>query len=54
VLAQIGEPVLIIADNAFAEERERLLPGSGPHRVMARPGIRWPGWYPAVGCDGVG
>jgi hypothetical protein len=36
VLAQIGEPVLILADNASAEAQVRpLLPGPGPHRVIA-------------------
>jgi tetratricopeptide (TPR) repeat protein len=35
VLAQIGDPVLIIADNASAEVQVRpLLPGPGPHRVV--------------------
>ena len=34
-LAQIRDPVLIIADNASAEAQVRpLLPGPGPHRVM--------------------
>jgi tetratricopeptide (TPR) repeat protein len=34
-LAQIGDPVLIIADNASAEAQVRpLLPGSGPHRTI--------------------
>ena len=34
-LAQISDPVLIIADNAFSEAQVRpLLPGPGPHRVM--------------------
>ena len=34
-LAQIGDPVLIIADNASAEAQVRpLLPGPGPHRVV--------------------
>ncbi len=34
-LAGLGEPVLIIADNASAEEQVRpLLPGGGPHRVV--------------------
>ena len=35
VLAQIGEPVLVIADNASAEAQVHpLLPGSGPHKVL--------------------
>jgi len=35
VLAQAGDPVLIIADNASAEAQVRLLlPGPGPHRVI--------------------
>ena len=35
VLAQISDPVLIIADNASAEAQVRpLLPGPGPHRVV--------------------
>ena len=35
VLAQISEPVLVIADNASAEAQVRpLLPGSGPHKVL--------------------
>jgi hypothetical protein len=35
VLAQISEPVLIIADNASTEAQVRpLLPGSGPHKVL--------------------
>ena len=34
-LAQISDPVLIIADNASAEAQVRpLLPGPGPHRVV--------------------
>ena len=34
-LAEIGDPVLIIADNASSEAQVRpLLPGPGPHRVM--------------------
>ena len=34
-LAQISDPVLIIADNASSEAQVRpLLPGPGPHRVM--------------------
>jgi tetratricopeptide (TPR) repeat protein len=34
-LARIGEPVLVIADNASSEAQVRpLLPGSGPHRVV--------------------
>jgi tetratricopeptide (TPR) repeat protein len=34
-LAQISDPVLIIADNAAAEAQVRpLLPGPGPHRVV--------------------
>jgi tetratricopeptide (TPR) repeat protein len=34
-LAQIAEPVLVIADNASAEGQVRLLlPGPGPHRVI--------------------
>jgi tetratricopeptide (TPR) repeat protein len=35
MLAQISQPVLIIADNASSEARVRpLLPGVGPHKVM--------------------
>jgi tetratricopeptide (TPR) repeat protein len=35
VLAQIDEPVLVIADNASSEAQVRLLlPGPGPHRVV--------------------
>jgi tetratricopeptide (TPR) repeat protein len=35
VLAQIGQPVLVIADNASTEAQVRpLLPGTGPHRVL--------------------
>jgi len=35
VLAQISDPVLIIADNASSEAQVRLLlPGLGPHRVV--------------------
>ena len=35
VLAQISDPVLIIADNASSEAQVRpLLPGPGPHRVV--------------------
>jgi tetratricopeptide (TPR) repeat protein len=35
VLAQISEPVLVIADNASAEAQVRpLLPGAGPHKVL--------------------
>jgi tetratricopeptide (TPR) repeat protein len=35
VLAQVADPVLIIADNASAEAQVRLLlPGPGPHRVI--------------------
>ena len=35
VLAQITEPVLVIADNASSEAQVRLLlPGTGPHRVL--------------------
>jgi hypothetical protein len=34
-LAQIGEPVLIVADNASAEPQLKLLlPGGGPHKVL--------------------
>ena len=34
-LAQITDPVLVIADNASAEAQVRLLmPGPGPHRVI--------------------
>ena len=35
MLAQISDPVLIIADNASSEAQVRpLLPGPGPHRVV--------------------
>ena len=35
VLAQISEPVLVIADNASSEAQVRpLLPGTGPHKVL--------------------
>ena len=35
VLAQITEPVLVIADNASSEAQVRpLLPGTGPHKVL--------------------
>jgi tetratricopeptide (TPR) repeat protein len=35
VLAAIGDPVLIIADNASSEAQARpLIPGTGPHRVV--------------------
>ena len=35
VLAQIAEPVLVVADNASSEAQVRLLlPGPGPHRVL--------------------
>ena len=35
VLAQISDPVLIVADNASSEAQVRpLLPGPGPHRVI--------------------
>jgi hypothetical protein len=35
VLAQISEPVLVIADNASTEAQVRpLLPGAGPHKVL--------------------
>ena len=35
VLAQIADPVLVIADNASSEAQVRLLlPGPGPHRVI--------------------
>ena len=34
-LAQVGKPVLVIADNVSAEAQVRpLLPGTGPHRVL--------------------
>jgi hypothetical protein len=34
-LAQISEPVLVIADNASSEAQVRsLLPGTGPHKVL--------------------
>jgi tetratricopeptide (TPR) repeat protein/DNA-binding XRE family transcriptional regulator len=34
-MAEIGEPVLVIADNASTEAQVRpLVPGSGPHKVM--------------------
>ena len=53
-LAQISDPVLIIADNASAEAQVRpLLPGPGPHRVVVTSrhtlaGLR----CPAAGCHG--
>ena len=35
VLAQVSEPVLVIADNASSEAQVRpLLPGTGPHKVL--------------------
>jgi hypothetical protein len=35
VLAQVHEPVLVIADNASSEAQVRpLLPGTGPHKVL--------------------
>ena len=35
VLAQIADPVLVVADNASAEAQVRpLIPGPGPHRVV--------------------
>ncbi len=34
VLAQITDPVLVIADNASAEAQVKLLPGTGPHKVL--------------------
>jgi tetratricopeptide (TPR) repeat protein len=35
VLAQIADPVLVIADNASSEAQVRpLLPGAGPHKVL--------------------
>ena len=35
VLAQISDPVLVIADNASSEAQVRpLLPGTGPHKVL--------------------
>ena len=35
VLAQVPEPVLVIADNASSEAQvRRLLPGTGPHKVL--------------------
>jgi tetratricopeptide (TPR) repeat protein len=35
VLAQVGEPVLVIADNASSEAQVRpLLPGTGQHKVL--------------------
>ena len=34
-LAQVTDPVLVVADNASAEAQVRpLLPGPGPHRVL--------------------
>ena len=35
VLAQVGEPVLVVADNASSEAQVRLLlPGTGPHKML--------------------
>src|SRR6185437_5293710 len=35
VLAQVNDPVLVVADNASSEAQVRpLLPGSGPHKVL--------------------
>lgn len=35
ILAQVGDPVLVIADNASSEAQVRpLLPGTGPHKVL--------------------
>ena len=35
MLAQISDPVLVIADNASSEAQVKpLLPGSGPHKVL--------------------
>jgi hypothetical protein len=35
VLAQVTDPVLVIADNASSEAQVRpLLPGTGPHKVL--------------------
>ena len=35
VLAQIADPVLVIADNASSEAQVKpLLPGTGPHKVL--------------------
>jgi hypothetical protein len=53
VLAQVGGPVLVIADNTSSEAQVRLLvPGPGPHRVVVT-SRRTPG-RAAAGCHGPG
>lgn len=55
MLAQIGKPVLIIANNASAEAQVRpLLPGPGRHLVMVTSRHTLADWCPAAGCDGHG
>jgi hypothetical protein len=37
-LAQVADPVLVIADNASSEAQVRFpLPGTGPHKVLVKP-----------------